>query len=49
MLSSEATVAGEDVSMPGAKVDVPINDGSALKLWNSDPRALIPVTVVRTV
>lgn len=38
MLSTEATVAGEDVSMRGEKVEIPINDSSVLKLWNT-PRA----------
>jgi hypothetical protein len=38
MLSSEATVAGEDVSKQGEKVEIPINDGSVVKLWNT-PRA----------
>lgn len=38
MLSSEATVAGEDVSVQGEKVEISINDGSVLKLWNT-PRA----------
>lgn len=38
MLSSEATVAGEDVSKQGEKVEIPINDGSLVKLWNT-PRA----------
>lgn len=35
MLSSEATVAGEDVSVQGENVEIPINDGSVLKLWNT--------------
>jgi UDP-3-O-acyl-N-acetylglucosamine deacetylase len=38
MLTSEATIAAEDVSMKGDKVEIPINDGSVLKLWNT-PRA----------
>jgi hypothetical protein len=38
MLSSEATVAAEDVSVQGEKVEIPINDGSVLKVWNT-PRA----------
>jgi hypothetical protein len=38
MLSSEAAVAGEDVSAEGDKIEVPINDGSVLKVWNT-PRA----------
>jgi UDP-3-O-acyl-N-acetylglucosamine deacetylase len=38
MLSSEATIEAEDVSKQGDKIDIPINDGSVLKLWNT-PRA----------
>ena len=38
MLSSEATVASQDVSMQGDNVEIPIDDGSVLKLWNT-PRA----------
>jgi hypothetical protein len=38
MLSSEATIEGEDVSKQGDKIEIPINDGSVLKLWNT-PRA----------
>jgi len=35
MLSSEASMAGEDVSLDGATIEIPINDGSVLKLWNT--------------
>jgi hypothetical protein len=38
MLSSEATIDAEDVSKQGDKIDIPINDGSVLKVWNT-PRA----------
>jgi hypothetical protein len=38
MLSSEAAIEGEDVSKQGDKIEIPINDGSVLKLWNT-PRA----------
>jgi hypothetical protein len=38
MLSSEATIEAEDVSKQGDKIEIPINDGSVLKLWNT-PRA----------
>ena len=38
MLSSEATIEAEDVSKRGEKIEIPINDGSVLKLWNT-PRA----------
>jgi hypothetical protein len=38
MLSSEATVDGEDVSKQGENIEIPINDASVLKLWNT-PRA----------
>jgi hypothetical protein len=35
MLSSEASLAGEDVSLEGETIEIPINDGSVLKLWNT--------------
>jgi hypothetical protein len=35
MLSSEATVAAEDVSEQGVKLEIPINDGAIVKLWNT--------------
>ena len=35
MLSSEASMAGEDVSLDGDTIEIPINDGSVLKLWNT--------------
>jgi hypothetical protein len=35
MLSSEASMAGEDVSVDGETIEIPINDGSVLKLWNT--------------
>jgi hypothetical protein len=38
MLSSEATIASEDVSKQGGLVEIPINDSCVLKLWNT-PRA----------
>lgn len=38
MLSSEATIEAEDVSKQGDKIEIAINDGSVLKLWNT-PRA----------
>lgn len=38
MLSSEASMAGEDVSLDGEIIEIPINDGSVLKLWNT-PRS----------
>ena len=38
MLSSEATIEAEDVSKQGDKIEIPISDGSVLKLWNT-PRA----------
>jgi len=38
MLSSEASIAGEDMTVLGEKVEIPVNDGSVLKLWNT-PRA----------
>jgi hypothetical protein len=38
MLTSEASIEGEDVSMRGEKVEIPINDRSVLKVWNT-PRA----------
>jgi hypothetical protein len=38
MSSSEACIAGEDVSMRGATIEVPVNDGLLLKLWNT-PRS----------
>lgn len=38
MLSTEATIAGEDVSQQGERVEIPINDACLLKLWNT-PRA----------
>jgi hypothetical protein len=33
MLSSGASIAGEDVSVQGEKVELPINDSLVLKLW----------------
>lgn len=38
MLSTEATIAGEDVSLQGASVEIPVNDTLLLKVWNT-PRA----------
>lgn len=38
MLSTEATIAGEDLSRQGGNVEIPINDALVLKLWNT-PRA----------
>ena len=38
MLSSEATIDAEDVTQQGDKVEIPIRDGSVIKLWNT-PRA----------
>ncbi len=38
MLSSGATVAWEDLLVQGEKAEIPINDDSVLKLWNT-PRA----------
>jgi hypothetical protein len=38
MLSSEATIASEDVSKRGGQVEIPINDGCFIKLWNT-PRS----------
>jgi hypothetical protein len=38
MLSTEATIAGEDVALQGASVEIPINDALLLKVWNT-PRA----------
>jgi len=35
MLSSEASMAGEDVSLEGETIETPINDGSVLKVWNT--------------
>jgi hypothetical protein len=35
MLSSEATIASEDVSKRGGQVEIPINDGCFIKLWNT--------------
>jgi hypothetical protein len=35
MLSSEATIAAEDMSLKGEKVEIPINDGAVLKIWNT--------------
>ena len=35
MLSSEAFMAGEDVSLDGETIEITINDGSVLKLWNT--------------
>lgn len=38
MLSTEAAIASEDVSLQGESIEIPINDGLLLKLWNT-PRA----------
>jgi hypothetical protein len=35
MLSTEAAIAGEDVSQQGESVELPINDGLLLKVWNT--------------
>jgi hypothetical protein len=35
MLSNEASVSGEDVTVHGTEVKIPINDGLLLTLWNS--------------
>lgn len=34
-LSTEAAIAGEDVSREGQAVEIPINDGLLLKVWNT--------------
>jgi hypothetical protein len=38
MLSTEAAIAGEDVSLQGESFEIPINDGLLLKVWNT-PRS----------
>jgi len=38
MLSTEATIAGEDVLREGESVETPVNDSLLLKVWNT-PRA----------
>ncbi len=38
MLSTEVSLAGQDVSLQGETVDIPINDSLLLKVWNT-PRA----------
>jgi len=38
MLSTEATIAGEDVLRQGESVEIPVNDSLLLKVWNT-PRA----------
>jgi len=38
MLSTEATIAGEDVSKEGESLEIPINDALLLKVWNT-PRS----------
>src|ERR1700688_1595779 len=35
MLSSEESMAGEEVPLDGETIEIPINDGSVLKLWNT--------------
>ena len=38
MLSSDATVAGEEILKEGESIEIPVNDSLLLKLWNT-PRA----------
>lgn len=38
MLSNDVCIAGEDLSIQGESVEIPLNDGSLLKLWNT-PRS----------
>jgi hypothetical protein len=38
MLSNETCIAGENLSMQGETVEIPVNDGLFLKLWNT-PRS----------
>ena len=38
MLSTEATIAGEDVLREGESVEIPVNDSLLLQVWNT-PRA----------
>ena len=35
LLSSEATIAGEDVSVQGDSVEIPVNDQLLLQVWNT--------------
>src|SRR6266478_3155499 len=35
MLSSEATIAGDELSLQGETIEIPINDASVSKVWNT--------------